>query len=95
MSSVLYALALLACPVAMGLMMFMMMRGQNKSSARPGAGRLRGSQRGRCAPHRDRGAQGYRALRTHRNPHGHEHLDWRLWSPLRRSGSPTCSAFGR
>lgn len=31
MSSVLYTLALLACPVGMGLMMFMMMRGQRKS----------------------------------------------------------------
>jgi hypothetical protein len=33
MESALYTLALLACPVAMGLMMFMMMRGQNKGSA--------------------------------------------------------------
>ena len=33
MSSVLYAVALLACPVGMGLMMLLMMRGQNKSSA--------------------------------------------------------------
>lgn len=33
MSSVFYTLALLACPVGMGLMMFMMMRGQNKTSA--------------------------------------------------------------
>jgi len=33
MSSVLYSLAFLACPVGMGLMMFLMMRGQNKSSA--------------------------------------------------------------
>ncbi len=29
----LYAVALLACPVGMGLIMFMMMRGQNKPSA--------------------------------------------------------------
>jgi hypothetical protein len=34
MGSVFYTLALLACPVGMGLMMFMMMRGQ-KSSAAP------------------------------------------------------------
>lgn len=33
MSSALYALALLACPVGMGLMMFMMMRGQKTSPA--------------------------------------------------------------
>jgi hypothetical protein len=32
MESLFYTLALLACPVAMGLMMFMMMRGQNKGS---------------------------------------------------------------
>ena len=32
MASVLYALALLACPVGMGLMMFMMMRGQKSST---------------------------------------------------------------
>jgi hypothetical protein len=32
MSTVFYALAVLACPLAMGLMMFMMMRGQNKGS---------------------------------------------------------------
>ena len=32
MSTVFYTLAVLACPVAMGLMMFMMMRGQNKGS---------------------------------------------------------------
>jgi hypothetical protein len=37
MSTVFYTLAVLACPVAMGLMMFMMMRGQNKGSTdRPG-----------------------------------------------------------
>jgi hypothetical protein len=33
MASVFYTLAVLACPVGMGLMMFMMMRGQNKGSA--------------------------------------------------------------
>jgi K+-transporting ATPase A subunit len=33
MTTVLYTLAVLACPVAMGLMMFMMMRGQNKNPA--------------------------------------------------------------
>jgi hypothetical protein len=32
MSTVFYTLAVLACPLAMGLMMFMMMRGQNKGS---------------------------------------------------------------
>jgi hypothetical protein len=32
MASVFYTLAVLACPVGMGLMMFMMMRGQNKGS---------------------------------------------------------------
>jgi lysophospholipid acyltransferase (LPLAT)-like uncharacterized protein len=32
MSTVFYTLAVLACPVAMGLMMFMMMRGQSKGS---------------------------------------------------------------
>lgn len=31
MSSVFYTLALLACPVGMGLMMFMMMRGHDKT----------------------------------------------------------------
>ena len=33
MATVFYTLALLACPVAMGLMMFMMMRGQKTSTA--------------------------------------------------------------
>lgn len=33
MSSVFYTLALLACPVGMGLMMFMMMRGRDKTPA--------------------------------------------------------------
>ena len=33
MATVFYTLAVLACPVGMGLMMFMMMRGQNKSPA--------------------------------------------------------------
>lgn len=33
MATVFYTLAVLACPAAMGLMMFMMMRGQNKSPA--------------------------------------------------------------
>jgi hypothetical protein len=33
MASVFYTLALLACPVGMGLMMLMMMRGHNKSAA--------------------------------------------------------------
>jgi hypothetical protein len=32
MTSAFYILALLACPVSMGLMMFMMMRGQNNGS---------------------------------------------------------------
>jgi hypothetical protein len=35
MVSVFYTLALLACPVGMGLMMFMMMRGQKSSAANP------------------------------------------------------------
>lgn len=35
-SSLLLGLALLACPVAMGAMMWMMMRGQNKHGADPG-----------------------------------------------------------
>jgi hypothetical protein len=38
MSTVFYTLAVLACPVAMGLMMFMMMRGQSKGSADQPAG---------------------------------------------------------
>jgi K+-transporting ATPase A subunit len=38
MATVFYTLAVLACPVAMGLMMFMMMRGQNKNPARPAQG---------------------------------------------------------
>jgi hypothetical protein len=38
MSTVFYTLAVLACPVAMGLMMFMMMRGQNKDSTDRPAG---------------------------------------------------------
>jgi hypothetical protein len=43
MESIFYTLALLACPVAMGLMMFMMMRGQNKGSRdRPGGSADRG-----------------------------------------------------
>jgi hypothetical protein len=33
MATVFYTLAVLACPVGMGLMMFMMMRGQNKNPA--------------------------------------------------------------
>lgn len=33
MASVFYTLAVLACPVGMALMMFMMMRGQNNGSA--------------------------------------------------------------
>jgi hypothetical protein len=33
MESLFYALAVLACPVAMGLMMFMMMRGNNNGQA--------------------------------------------------------------
>jgi len=38
MASVFYTFAVLACPVGMGLMMFMMMRGQNNGSAdQPGA----------------------------------------------------------
>jgi hypothetical protein len=35
MATLFYALAVLACPVAMGLMMFMMMRGQKGSTAQP------------------------------------------------------------
>ena len=43
MSTVFYTLAVLACPVAMGLMMFMMMRGQNKGSTdQPGGSADRG-----------------------------------------------------
>lgn len=38
MSTVFYTLAVLACPVAMGLMMFMMMRGQTKGSPDQSAG---------------------------------------------------------
>ena len=33
MATVFYTLAVLACPVGMGLMMFMMMRGQKSSTA--------------------------------------------------------------
>ena len=33
MSEVFYSLAILACPVGMGLMMWFMMRGMNKTSA--------------------------------------------------------------
>jgi hypothetical protein len=33
MSSVFYTLAILACPVGMGLMMYIMMRGQDRGSA--------------------------------------------------------------
>jgi K+-transporting ATPase A subunit len=39
MATVFYTLAVLACPVAMGLMMFMMMRGQNKNPASQAQGR--------------------------------------------------------
>lgn len=43
MSTVFYTLAVLACPVAMGLMMFMMMRGQNKGATdQPGGSADRG-----------------------------------------------------
>jgi hypothetical protein len=43
MESVFYTLALLACPVAMGLMMFTMMRGPNKGSTdQPGGSADRG-----------------------------------------------------
>lgn len=44
MSTVFYTLAVLACPVAMGLMMFMMMRGQNRGSTdqQPGGSADRG-----------------------------------------------------
>ncbi|MCT7373309.1 hypothetical protein [Mycolicibacterium llatzerense] len=35
MSSLLYTLAVLACPVSMGLMMFMMMRSQRNDSTAP------------------------------------------------------------
>jgi len=38
MSPLLYTLAVLACPVSMGLMMFMMMRGQRNGSAAPASG---------------------------------------------------------
>jgi hypothetical protein len=39
MSSVFYTLALLACPVGMGLMMYMMMRGHRTAPAdQPSAG---------------------------------------------------------
>lgn len=38
MSQTLYTLAVLACPVGMGLMMFMMMRGQNQGPAGQGSG---------------------------------------------------------
>lgn len=38
MSSTLYTLAVLACPISMGLMMFMMMRGQNQGSADQASG---------------------------------------------------------
>ena len=38
MSTVFYTLAVLACPVSMGLMMYMMMRGQRGGSATPAAG---------------------------------------------------------
>lgn len=37
MPSLFYTLALLACPVSMGLMMFMMMRGQHSGPAAPAA----------------------------------------------------------
>lgn len=42
MESLFYTLAVLACPVAMGLMMFMMMRGQNRGSDQPGGSAARG-----------------------------------------------------
>ena len=38
MSTVFYTLAVLACPVSMGLMMYMMMRGQQGGSDTPAAG---------------------------------------------------------
>ncbi len=38
MSSLLYTVAVLACPVSMGLMMFMMMRGQRNDSPAPASG---------------------------------------------------------
>lgn len=38
MSTVFYTLAVLACPAAMGLMMFLMMRGQTKGSPDQPAG---------------------------------------------------------
>lgn len=36
MAELLYPLALLACPVGMGLMMWMMMRGNKQESPQPG-----------------------------------------------------------